>query len=62
MLYLITPHFKNLREPNWDVFLRQLKSLDQCEQKVAKIYDIDLEYIQWAQFIKPQLPGFISER
>ena len=62
MLYLITPHFKNLKEPNWEVFQRLLKKLDQSERKVADIYEIELEYIAWAQFIKPQLPGFISER
>lgn len=53
LLYLITPFFKNLREPNWEVFQRILKNMDQSERKVAEIYGIDLDYIAWAQFIKP---------
>ena len=31
LLYLITPHYKNLREPNWDAFAKILKKLTKSE-------------------------------
>ena len=31
LLYLITPHYKNLREPNWEVFIERFKKLTQAE-------------------------------
>jgi len=53
LLYLITPHFKNLREPNWDAFIKQFSKLCASEQRVAQIYQIDLDYMHWALHIKP---------
>ena len=62
LLYLITPHFKGLREPNWNAFIKQYKRLTKSELLIAQIYDITPEYLSWAREIKPQLPGFISMR
>lgn len=62
LLYLITPHFKSLREPNWEAFIRLFKQLSAGELEVAKIYNIDLDYMHWALHIKPKLPDFISDR
>ena len=62
LLYLITPHFKNLKEPNWDAFLKLHKKLDKGELKVAEIYGIERDYMEWARNIRPELPGFIAEK
>ena len=62
LLYLITPHFKNLKEPNWKAFKQLFKKLDQSELKVAEIYEIEQDYLDWAQYINPKLPGFITDR
>jgi hydroxymethylpyrimidine pyrophosphatase-like HAD family hydrolase len=62
LLYLITPHFKGLKEPNWDSYLKVFKRLTKSEQKVAKIYKLERSYIEWAREIKPQLPDFMNPR
>jgi hypothetical protein len=61
LLYLTTPHFKNLKEPNWDAFLKIYKTLSNSDKRVAEIYGIDSDYLKWAREIKPKLPDFISE-
>ena len=53
---------KNLREPNWDAFIRIYKTLSKSEKEVANFYQIDQEYMLWAGFIRPKLPSFINER
>ena len=45
LLYLITPSFKQLRPPNWDIFITKFKKLSKAEKFVAYQYDIDLEYL-----------------
>ena len=42
--------------------IRMYKTLNQSERKVADIYGIELDYMEWALHIKPQLPGFITDR
>jgi hypothetical protein len=53
LLYLITPHFKGLREPNWNAFIKQFKRLTKAELLVADVYQITAEYLQWAREIRP---------
>lgn len=53
LLYLITPHFKGLREPNWNAFIKQFKRLTKAELLVADFYQITAEYLQWAREIRP---------
>ena len=53
LLYLITPHFKGLREPNWNAFIKQFKRLTKAELLVADIYNITADYLQWAREIRP---------
>jgi DNA polymerase theta len=53
LLYLITPHFKGLKEPNWNAFLKQFKRLNKAELLVAEIYQITTEYLMWAREIRP---------
>lgn len=62
LLYLLTPHFKNLKEPNWDAFIKIWKRLSKCEKAVAEIYGINRDYMEWARQIRPLLPDFITER
>jgi hypothetical protein len=62
LLYLVTPHFKNLREPNWEAYLRIFKRLTKSDQKIASIYKLDRSYIEWAREIRPQLPDFITDK
>lgn len=62
LLYLITPHFKGLKEPNWDSYFKVFKRLTKSEQKIAKIYKLERSYIEWAREIKPQLPDFMNPR
>ena len=62
LLYLLTPHFKNLKEPNWDAFIKIWKRLSTSEKKVAELYGIERDYMEWARQIRPLLPDFISER
>lgn len=45
LLYLITPHFRNLQEPNWDVFIKQFQRLTVSELELAKKYKIEIEFI-----------------
>lgn len=35
LLYLVTPHFKNLREPNWECYLKIFNKITTSEKKVA---------------------------
>lgn len=62
LLYLTTPHFKGLREPNWDAFIQVHRQLSKAEQRVGEIYGIDRDYMEWARSMRPRLPNFITER
>ena len=62
LLYLVTPHFKGLREPNWEAYFKIFKKLTKCEQKIASIYKLDRFYIEWAREVKPTLPDFITDK
>lgn len=62
LLYLVTPHFKNLREPNWEAYLKIFKRLTKSDQKIAAIYKLDRGYVEWAREIKPLLPDFITDK
>ena len=62
LLYLLTPYFKNLKEPNWEAFIRVFKNLSKADLAVAEMYQINQEYMEWARQIRPQLPAFITER
>jgi hypothetical protein len=53
LLYLTTPHFKGLREPNWDAYLKVFKKLTRSEQKIADIYRLERTYVEWAREIRP---------
>ena len=48
LLYLLTPHLKNLREPDWRAFKQIFTRLSKVEQKVAEIYNIEVGYMDWA--------------
>ena len=45
LLYLITPHFRQLREPNWEVLIAKYRKLSKAERNVAEQYGINLEYL-----------------
>ena len=62
LLYLTTPHFKGLREPNWDAFIQVHRNLSKAEQRVSDIYEINRDYMEWARSMRPKLPSFITER
>ena len=51
LLYLLTPHLKNLREPNWQAFKSLFARLSASELQVAHIYGIDVTYMDWAMTI-----------
>ena len=36
LLYLITPHFRQLREPNWEVLISKFRKLSKAEKNVAE--------------------------
>jgi hydroxymethylpyrimidine pyrophosphatase-like HAD family hydrolase len=61
LLYLITPHFKQLREPNWEVFIQKFKSLSKSERNVAQKYDIIIEYLYKATVYPPKLPNCLLD-
>ena len=61
LLYLITPHFKNLREPNWEIFMKRFDKFNSAEQNVAAFYGLDAEYLFRQSVIKPRLPDFLME-
>ena len=62
LLYLVTPNFKNLREPNWIKYHKRFKRLTKCELKIAQIYRLDIDYIEWAREIRPALPDFMTDK
>ena len=37
-----------------------MESLNDIEKEIASIYDIKVEYIEWAREIQPKLPDFIT--
>lgn len=45
LLYLITPHFRNLRKPCWQSFERVFKHLTVSELAAADVLSIHIEYI-----------------
>jgi len=53
LLYLLTPHLKNLREPNWQAFKQLFSRLSNSELRVAEMYGIEPTYMDWAMTIKP---------
>jgi len=61
LLYLTTPHFRNLREPNWECFIQKFKKLAKGEKRVADIYGIDIEYLYKATVYPPKLPAILQE-
>ena len=61
LLYLLTPHFKNVMEPNWTMFIRRFSKLTQAEQEVACQYGIDVEYISRSSVYRPSLPDCLKE-
>lgn len=61
LLYLITPHFKNLREPNWEQFIKRFQRLTKAEQDVAQFYGLDVEYLFRSSVHPPVLPAFLKE-
>ena len=62
LLYLVTPHLKGLREPNWESFYKVFGRLTSSEMKIAQIYGLRREYLEWAREIKPTLPDFITDK
>lgn len=48
LLYLVTPHFRNLQEPKWDAYSKVFSRLISCEQDLASKYGLTREYIEWA--------------
>ena len=62
LLYLVTPHFRNLQEPRWDAYSKVFQKLPSCEQEVAKKYELTRDYIEWARDIRPKLPDFITDQ
>lgn len=56
LLYLITPHFKQLREPNWEVFISKYRKLSKAERNVADQYGINIEYLYKTTVYPPRLP------
>lgn len=62
LLYLITPHFKNLREPNWEIFMKRFDRFNSAEKSIADFYGLDAEYLFRQSVIKPPLPDFLKEQ
>ena len=62
LLYLLTPHFRDLRKPDWELCLRRFGSLTQAEQDVAKFYNIDAGTLCRFAAGDPSLPAFLTER
>lgn len=56
LLYLVTPHFKQLREPNWEVFIHKFRKLTKAERAVADFYSLNMEYLYKAAVYPPKLP------
>eukprot|EP00347_Sterkiella_histriomuscorum_P009329 403341625 len=61
LLYLITPHFKQIREPNWDAFIRKFSKLSKGEKNVAEFYGLDMEYLYKATVYPPKLPVCLQD-
>lgn len=61
LLYLITPHFKNLKEPNWEIFIKRFQKLTRAEQGIATFYGLDVEYLYRSAIHKPRLPIFLKD-
>jgi hypothetical protein len=58
---LITPHFKNLRTPNWNVFIKRYQKLTSSEQEIARFYGLDVEFLFRSAVHPPELPDFLME-
>ena len=57
LLYLVTPHFKQLREPNWEVFIQKYRKLTKAERAIAEFYGLNMEYLYKAAVYPPKLPS-----
>ena len=56
LLFLVTPHFRNLWVPDWENFEKVYKRMSIAEQDVAKFYNISIDYLSTAQVYKLKLP------
>ncbi|CDW81021.1 dna polymerase theta [Stylonychia lemnae] len=62
LLYLITPHFKHIREPNWDAFIKRFNKLTKGEKNVAEFYGIDIQYLYKATVYPPKIPSCLQDQ
>lgn len=61
LLYLITPHFKQIKEPNWESFISRFNRLSKAEKNVAEFYGISIEYMYKCTVYPPKLPLCLQE-
>ena len=43
LIYLILPHYKNVKCPDWSIFMSRYQKLSSAEQRIAGIYGLNTE-------------------